>query len=1397
MSGRIRILIAGDCDAAVWDDWQAARSACGTPASRIALQRVSTGPGRVACSAAIGYAEVLRWFGHIDSAHRRRLVIDYAATVLQKEHFPPLGPELRELSLAATATGIVFLSHAETDLLALEQARSLFPADFPPVTGYSLNGLTGPDALLTLLGPHDGSKLIVIARVHGTVAAVPGLTQLIAQAQDEGWSLAVISGVGASNEVDTRTADVSSELVDHLTAYFQAGGVRNLVQAFRYVAHEHLGLSVSFEPVQAMPAHGLYHPDLLVTTADEWKGHRSASSPVAAVLFYRAHVLSGNLSFVDQLVRALERRGCAAIGIFTRSLRDVGETGMPIALSLLPTPPEVVVNTVSYPIVNRTSLDPGTSNEDCLASLGAPWLQGICCGTARDAWVTAAHGLTPVEAAMNVALPECDGRVITVPVSFKENHRCIPDAERSGRVADLASRLAALRSKRNAEKRIAVVLSNSGGKAQRVGGAIGLDVPASLLRWLTAMRDAEYEVGALPGSSGALMADLLAAGCYDEQHPLSPATPWKMPRRRYVEWFLSQPAELQQSMRDFWGAPSIEGPTPAVLFRRADPLRRVPRPPVSEPYSDRDSYLFCGLQFGNVFLAVQPPRSFGVDPDTAYHAADLPPCHHYAAFYRWLADVWGADALIHFGAHGTLEWLPGKSVALSCACSPDALLADMPLFYPFVVNNPGEGAQAKRRTHAVIVDHLVPPLTPAECHGPLASLARLVEEYYRTEVLDPGKLPLLRRQIWSLVSEAELVSDLRELRRERHGTHEHLWDDRLTAEGTPRALEGLSGRGFAHLVEDLDTYLCDLGRAQIRGGLHTFGEPPTGAALVDLVLAVLGNANGPVASLTDGVTRACGIMPTVLHECRGLWRGPIAVALALTGAPTAGQVRSGIDDLARGLVRELASRDFAVDEVAGLLTRTFAMDASEAAATLKGIGDVERTLRFACEVLVPNIARTTDETRHLLQGLNGRHVPAGPAGAPTRGMAHVLPTGRNFYTFDPRALPTQAAWTTGHALASKLLARHVADTNRWPESIAMSVWGTPTLRTGGDEIAQALALLGVRPVWDHETHRPRGVEVVPLSELGRPRIDVTLRVSGFFRDALSVLIHLFDDAVRSVALLDEPPEQNFVRKHWLEDQFALVAQGVGGGLAQRRASYRVFGPPPGAYGAGLQRVMDHGSWTDLRDLAGVAVSSCGWAFGQDPVAASDELHRLLERVDLVVQGRDSWEQDLFDSSDYFEFHGGLVAAVATASGRQPRVYCGDSSDPSQPQVRTLQLEVLRAYRSRVVNPKWLSAMRAHGYQGGLEMSVTVDCLFGYAATTGVVTDWMFEGVAGAFTGSESRRFLERCNPWALNAIAERLLEAEQRGMWKPSARTAEALRTALLESEATLEGAVARSVGQP
>jgi cobaltochelatase CobN len=1448
---RIRLLLSAvTAEDPAWAAWQADKRAS-PQAARIVLQRVSPKSGPEP-AVGLGYGETLRWFAPVADAAARRSIIEYAEQVLAAGKFVPLGPALQPLAFdpssvtdstrSASATsalslsgvglnntvstsvpasaGIVLLSHAETDLLALDRAVDELPAGFPAVIGHTLNGVSNADELPMLIGNAPG---VTIVRIHGTAASVPGLVELVADAQRAGPSIVVISGIGADAGTLPRTPDISHELATALTAYFMAGGVGNVVQAMRRVAYDLLGVPTQFDPPAQMPAHGLYHPDLLVTSVEEWQTYRVPNKPLALVLFYRAHVLSGNLQFVDHLVRALESRGFAAVGIFTSSLRDRDDSGTPAALRLLEQP-AVVVNTVSFPVLNLTSLErpPAEAHLTSFETMGVPIIQAICSGTTRAVWEESARGLGPTEVAMNIALPECDGRVITVPISFKQHHRYVPDDERIGRVTDIARRLASLRVTPNRDKRVAIVLNNSGGKAQKIGGAVGLDTPASLLRFLSDMRDVGYDVGVLPASPDDLMALLLARGSYDEKCPLEAHHAWRMPRASYTHWFRAQSASFKKAVREAWGEPTLSGATLAPPFWRAGKKsERAPLLALHEPHTDDADYLFSGLAFGNVLVAVQPPRGFGFDQETMYHSPDLPPCHHYAAFYRWLDQGWRSDAVIHFGTHGTLEWLPGKSLATSANCAPDVLLGDMPLFYPFVVNNPGEGAQAKRRTHAVIIDHLVPPLTQSETYGPLAALARLVEEYYRAESMDPSKLTVLRGQIWDLVQTERLEEDLKQVRRERHADHVHSWDDRLTEQGVPRGLEALSGRGFAHLLEDLDAYLCDLGRAQIRGGLHVFGVAPTADVLVDLMFAILYSPNGDVPSLIDSVTRACGINPATLRTHHGVWPDALPPVLAtavlansrtdatatridasaagadrtgldaerITAVATVGQIRTAIDRVARDLLVALAERDFAAESTddalvaSGLAARAGPRPVDDALNSLRTV------LNFACTTLAPSLARTTDETRNLLQALNGHYIPAGPSGAPSRGMAHVLPTGRNFYTVDPRGLPTPAAWTTGAALADAALRRFYGDENRWPENVALSVWGTPTMRTGGDEIAQALALIGVKPMWEPVTRRTCGLEVIPLSELRRPRIDVTVRVSGFFRDAFPALMQLFDEAVQHVVMLDEPSEQNYPRKHWLAETAALIAEGHVPDIASRRASFRVFSSKPGAYGTGVMDLIDNRSWRNTQDIAEVVLAWSGWAYADsNAIDAADAFRRRMTTVELALHNRDNREQDLFDSSDQFEYHGGLIAAAASLSGTQPHAYVGDSSDASHPEVRSLKGEALLVFRTRVINPKWLAGIQRHGYRGGVEIATTVDSLFGFAATAGVISDWMFESAANTFTKGEMREFLERTNPWALNAVVERLLEAQQRQLWAAKAETLDSLRSALLATEATIEG---------
>ncbi|MEE9243996.1 MAG: cobaltochelatase subunit CobN, partial [Mycobacterium sp.] len=782
--------------------------------------------------------------------------------------------------------------------------------------------------------------------------------------------------------------------------------------------------------------------------------------------------------------------------------------------------------------------------------------------------------------------------------------------------------------------------------------------------------------------------------------------PIRLSAKEYREWFATLPAELTEAMVEHWGPP------PGELFvdRSQDPDGEI---------------VIAAMLSGNVVVLVQPPRGFGENPVAIYHDPDLPPSHHYLAAYRWLDKGFGADAVVHLGKHGNLEWLPGKTLGMSAACGSDAALGDLPLIYPFLVNDPGEGTQAKRRAHAVLVDHLIPPMARAETYGDIARLEQLLDEHSNIAALDPGKLPAIRQQIWTLMRAAKMDHDL-----------------------------GLADRPDEEVFDDMllhvDGWLCEIKDVQIRDGLHVLGQAPDGAVELDLVLAIL-----RARQLFGGEQSVPGLRQ--------------ALGLAEDGSDTRGSV-----DVAEEKARDLV----AALQAAGWDATAVNQIADDAHAEVAGV------LRFAAEEVVPRLRQTECEITQILRALDGGFIAAGPSGSPLRGLVNVLPTGRNFYSVDPKAVPSRLAWETGVALADSLVERYLADHGEWPQSVGLSVWGTSAMRTAGDDIAEVLALLGVRPMWDDASRRVVDLEVMSVAELERPRIDVTVRISGFFRDAFPHVVTMLDDAVRLVADLDEPTDQNYVRAH-SEADFAEHGD-------QRRSTTRIFGSKPGTYGAGLLQLIDSRNWRDDADLAQVYTEWGGFAYGRDldGAPAADDMNKAYRRIAVAAKNTDTREHDIADSDDYFQYHGGMIATVRALTGKDPAAYIGDNTRPEAVRTRTLSDETTRVFRARVVNPRWMNAMRRHGYKGAFEMAATVDYLFGYDATAGVMADWMYERLAAEYVlDDENRKFMAESNPWALHGMAERLLEASSRGMWaQPEPATLNGLRQVLLETEGDLEG---------
>jgi cobaltochelatase CobN len=1195
---------------------------------------------------------------------------------------------------------ILLLSTSDTDLLAARASRA----------GYRLANPArlAVEDLPALL---DGADLVVVRLLGGEQAWREGLDRLRRQPRP----LVVLGGEQAPDAALMALSSVPAGIAAQAHRYLAYGGPANLAELAHFLADTVLLTGHGFAAPRATPVWGV-------------RERPATSGPTVAVLYYRAHELAGNTEFVDVLCAAIEARGARALPVWCASLRAAD----PGLLEQLRRADALVVTVLAAggttPALSQAGGDDEAWDAGAVAALDVPVVQALCLTSPRAQWAATGGGLSPLDAATQVAIPEFDGRLISVPFSFKELDgdglsRYVPDPERAGRVAGTAVALARLRHIAPADRRVAVVLSSYPTKHARIGNAVGLDTPASAVRLLRALREHGYDLGpatgddALPGvepaDSDALIHTLIAAGGQDPEwltdRQLAGAAV-RIPAADYLRWYGRLPAELRDAIEATWGPP----PGELYVDRSGDP---------------RGELVLAALRAGNLVLLVQPPRGFGENPVAIYHDPALPPSHHYLAAYRWLEEDFGAHAVVHLGKHGTLEWLPGKNLGMSAACWADAVLGDLPLIYPFLVNDPGEGTQAKRRAHATIVDHLVPPMTRAETYGDLARLEQLLDEHASLAALDPGKLPAVRAQIWTLIQAARLDHD-------------------LGLSSRPHDLE------FDDFLLHVDGWLCEVKDAQIRDGLHVLGVAPAGAERVGLVLAML-----QARQLWSG---HAGAMPG-LRE---------ALGLAEDGSATRTEVDQ-VERQARALVEAM--------ELAGW--RPGAAPAVAADVVGARHEPVERLLRFAAAELVPRLEATTGEIDAVLHALDGGHVPAGPSGSPLRGLVNVLPTGRNFYAVDPKAVPSRLAWETGQQLAESLLARYREETGGWPASVGLSVWGTAAMRTSGDDVAEVLALLGVRPVWDDVSRRVTGLEVVDLAELDRPRIDVVIRISGFFRDAFPHVVAMLDDAVTLVAGLDEDPAANLVRAHALADLERHDDL--------RRATTRIFGSPPGAYGAGLLPLLDSRSWRDDADLAEVYAVWGGHAYGRglEGRAAREDMEHAYRRIAVAVKNTDAREHDIADSDDYYQYHGGMVATVRHLTGAAPRAYVGDSTRPEQVRTRSLHEESARVFRSRVVNPRWVQAMRRHGYKGAFELAATVDYLFGWDATTGVVADWMYERLTAVYVlDPETREFLEQSNPWALRGITERLLEAVDRGLWEaPEDATLQALRQVYLQVEGQLE----------
>ena len=1142
---------------------------------------------------------------------------------------------------------MVALSFTDSDLSGLAAAWKAEAGALPSMRLAALRDLRHPMSVdLWLDGVAAHAKILLVRILGGYDWWRYGCDRLAALAREKNIALALLPG--EDRDADARLAEASTlpaaELAG-LLGYFRQGGpdnMRALVQRMARLAGHEVEAAAPVE----VPKAGYYEPGVGVVDmapfspstkrrsrqGDEGQHQdtqnglpppirpsgapsprrrgEGKAAPVVPVLFYRSMLLAADAAPVDALTQALRDKGTAPVPIFVSSLKDPASLAF-VEAALADLKPAAIVTATAF----ASGAEPGA--DTLFDRAGVPVFQVIVATTRREAWEKNQRGLAPADLAMHVVLPELDGRILAGAVSFKAEgeadavlgFRAVANRPEHDRIDQVANRIAAfLRLQRTPRenRRIVILIPDYPSAPGRTGYAVGLDVPSSVLAMLHDLKDAGYAVDGIPDSPRELL-DALEQGGEG------------LDLEDYRRLSADLPTAARESIEQAWGeiAPSSRPSTISSVDKEAMRVA-LPIPPLAGELSgrtegddveheSRHQLTFRAATFGNVTVALAPDRGRSEDRRADYHDPTLPPRHELVAFGLWLQKALDVHAVVHVGAHGTLEWLPGKTVALGQSCFPEIVTGSLPVVYPFIVSNPGEAAQAKRRIAAVTLGHLPPPLGSAGLDENQQKLERLVDEYAQADGLDRRRRDRL----------AKLIVE--------------------TAQTTGLSAEAGVAKTDApdEALRRIDAWLCDLKDFAVKDGLHIYGRATEGEA------------------------------------------DPLRVASAAA------------------------------------------------------------------------------EKQNLLAALDGRHIPAGPSGAPARGRGDVLPTGRNLFTADPRTMPTPTAFDLGKAAADEIVTSWLQSHGDWPRSLVIDLWGSASLRTGGEEIAQGLALMGCRPQWDAATGRVTGIEVLPPALLGRPRIDVTWRISGLFRDMFPTQITLIDAAARAVAERDEDDAENPL-------------------AAQRRATGkvgpRIFGSSPGTYGAGLESLLAGGEWERREDLGRAYLEAASHAYGGaegEGVVAPDAFAGRIAEADLLVHTGDDPGRDILEGSADVAFIGGFSAAVAALGGKADVIVL-DTTDPGKPKPRSVAQAVNRVVRARAVNPRFIEGQMRHGPRGASEFAETVDRLVGFAETTHAIPGALIEAVHDAYVGDEAvRAFLLRENPAAAKVIAERFLSARRRGLWHP------------------------------
>ncbi len=1174
-----------------------------------------------------------------------------------------------------------------------------------------------------------------------------------------GIAVHIQSSVMRNSERQRLLSKESIALRKLIEPYIFNGGVANYMALFIMLANKLKNAGLAERPLIEIPLDGLHYKGQVATSLTDFYKLSPRRAIRIGVLFYRSHFISGNTHVIDAYLAEGERRGVSIIPLYFYGAvpTDVGNLGVEGAINELfyyngQCDVQAIINFAAFSLsTGQTHMIGGI--DPILEKINIPVIKSFSTTQRYQQWLENANGMNRIDYTLNLIMAEYDGQIHGQMVSTKEysdiGGQAVPKhmPYRAGIVnmVDAAIKYARLTAVDNAAKKLAIILHNYPAGDANIGTASGLDTMESLIILLKRLKAAGFTVDTLYQDGKALLAELLAHATNET---------------RWVDVNDTTRTCHSYPLSDYlaWLETIDDGNIRAQIDSEWDKI-----PLLVDKDPDDAKILIPGIKNGNLFIGIQPRRGMGENTEQLIHSTILPPHHQYMAFYHYQTDIFGADAFIHVGTHGTLEFLPGKAVAQTELCFPNLMLANTPNFYFYTVKNPAEGAIAKRRAFAAIIDYLIPKLKFVEGYDDIDALERAMHDYERAafdgfEALLPYQIEIVNL-IESLNLQSDLALSLPELANDA---------------GAGQAIDESE---FEALMQSCWRYIYEIKRNFITLGLHTLGQPLSGADLTDMVMVLTRVKNGDVPSLIEAFAKTRGI-----DYYDALERQQQRMA----DGKRVGQRITEIMAELRALLGELLSANNLTAQPAEQLATIARLTKAHRCQT----ADLVKVLQFILDTVVPNLMRVSEEVDHLIDGLNGKFIPAGKSGNVSRGGVDILPTGRNFFTVDNRAIPTKSAWQTGRQLGDAVLRDYYVENGCYPQSVAIVLWGLSTIRSKGDDLAEIYYLLGVRPVWAAGTGRVVDLEIIPLKELGRPRIDVTVRISGVFRDMFPNQINLLDKAINMIAALDEAADSNYLANHYRADLAANIAAGLAEADAKLNATARVFGARPGQYGAGISSAIDQANWQDSTDLSNIYLNWGSYAYGksQKGVFMREAFENRLKRVEATIQNATSRETDLLSVDDYYQYHGGLACAVKSVRKAMPKMYCGDSSDPDHIKLKSADKELKFVYRSRILNDNWISSMKQHGYKAAGDIAKMFKYALGWSSTADIMDKWMYDELANKYVLDPTMKdWFEEHNPQALFNMIETLLEANQRQLWEADADMLLKLQQILLAMEAKLE----------